>query len=78
MGENAICTKQTNEDGGENRKGKIHLKGTFQLCLYFGDFCRGGERIGILYINKKNKWMGFNSKGAGIEGFDKERKSPKR
>ena len=58
MGENAICTKQTNEDGGENRKGKIHLKGTFQLCLYFGDFCRGGERIGILYINKKtNEWV---------------------
>ena len=26
MGENAICTKQTNEYGGENRKGKTHLK----------------------------------------------------
>ena len=58
MGENAICTKQTNEDGGENRKGKTHLKWTFQLCLYFSDFCSGGERIGSLYINrqKTNEW----------------------
>ena len=48
MGENAICTKQTNEDGGENRKGKTHLKGTFQLCLYFSNFCRRSEerRVG--------------------------------
>ena len=78
MGENEICTKQPNEDGGENRKGKTHLKETFQLCLYFSNFCRGGERTGNLYINKRNKLMGFNSKGVGIEGFDKVRKSLKR
>ena len=38
MGENAIGTKQTEEDGGGNRKGKSHLKRTFQPYLYFGNF----------------------------------------
>ena len=33
MRENAICTKQTNEDGGENRKGKTHLKRDFPTLL---------------------------------------------
>ena len=55
MGGNAICTKQTNEDGRGKQKGKTHLKGTFQLCLYFGDFCKGGERTGNLYINNNKK-----------------------
>ena len=58
-------------------EGKTHLKETSQPCLYFGNFCGGGGRIGNLYINNnKNKWIGFSSKGVGIEGFDKERKNP--
>ena len=63
---------------GKTEKAKLTSKGTFQLCLYFSNFCRGGERTGNLYINKRNKLMGFNSKGVGIEGFDKVRKSLKR
>ena len=51
-------------------EGKTHLKETSQPCLYFGNFCGGGGRIGNLYINN-NK-----NKGVGIEGFDKERKNP--
>ena len=51
-------------------EGKIHLKETSQPCLYFGNFCGGGGRIGNLYINNnKNKWIGFSSKGVGIEGL---------
>ena len=41
MGENAIGTKQIEEDGGGNKKGKSHLKRTFQPYLYFGDFYGG-------------------------------------
>lgn len=47
---------------GTNRKGKTHLKEAFQPCLYFGNFCGGGGRIGNQYINNnKNKWIGFSS-----------------
>ena len=60
MGENAICTKQTEEEWGEKKEeGKTHLKETFQHCLYFGKFCGGGRRIENLYINIKNQINGF-------------------
>ena len=43
----------------ENKKGKTHLKETFQPCLYFGNFCGGGRRIENLYINIKKQINGF-------------------
>ena len=59
MGENAICTKQTEEDEGGNIKGKSHLKRTFQPYMYFGDFYGGTstevERELEIYFKKKGK-----------------------
>ena len=59
MGENAISTKQTEEEWGKTKKEKLYLKETFQPCLYFGNFCGGGRRIENLYINIKNQINGF-------------------
>ena len=49
MGGNAICTKQTNEDGGENRKAKPTSKGLFNSACTLATSA-GVERELKIYI----------------------------
>ena len=47
MGGNAICTKQTNEDGGENRKAKPTSKGLFNSTCTLVTFARVERELEI-------------------------------
>ena len=49
MRENAICTKQTNEDGGETEKAKLTLKGLLNSACTLATSA-GVERELEIYI----------------------------
>ena len=64
---------------GKTDKAKLTLKGlSNSVCTLATSVGVERELEIYIYIKKKKKWMGFNSKRVGIEGFDKERKSPER